>query len=408
MKILLVNDAATPLGGAEHMTLSLREAYRRRGHDALIFASTHGQHAGPCEADMTCRSFSGPAQGVARVYNPWAASAFRRAVKEFDPDVVHVRMFLTQLSPAIMPMLKGRPHLYHATDYMMVCPSGHMLRSDGEPCRTPAGRVCRGQGCVSAAMYPLISVQLKTLWRRLKYASAIVANSHNTKAMLEAGGVGPARVIWNGCDPTPARPPLEDDAVPTAVCVSRLEKEKGVQVLIEAFGQAAGKVPAARLVIAGDGSMRGELEARVAELGLSERVTFLGRVGREQQTELFKAAWVQVAPSLWREPFGIVAVEAAFRGTAAIVTGGGLAEIVEDGRTGYVVPMGDAEAMADRLVTVLSDRELAESLGRRGRERAERHFTLDTMAEQFLELYREIAPGVAEQPGAEDAEAVRG
>lgn len=390
MRILLVNDAATPLGGAEHLTLSLREAYRQRGHDAHVFASTYGGEAGVCEADATCRAFTGPAQGLMRVYNPWAVSGLKSAIARFDPDVIHVRMFLTQLSPAIMTVLKGRAHLYHATDYMMVCPTGHKMLPDGRPCDTPAGAVCRREGCVSAGMYLPIRLQMSLLSKGLSHANAIVANSHNTKHMLERDGVEPVRVIWNGCDPTPARPALTGP--PVAVCVSRLEREKGVHVLIDAFAQAAGRVAGATLRIAGDGSMRSALEQQVADHGLTERVTFLGRVDRDRQAELFADAWVQVAPSLWREPFGIVAVEAAFRGTAAIVTGGGLAEIVEDGHTGYVVPAGEAQPMGDRLAAVLADRELAEQLGRQGRDRAMREFTLDTMAERFLELYNEITP----------------
>lgn len=388
MKILLVNDAATPLGGAEHLTLSLREAYRKRGHEAHVFASTYGQHAGPCQADATCRSFTGPMQGLMRAYNPWASSGLKRAIQAYDPEVVHVRMFLTQLSPSIMPVLQGRPHLYHATDYMMVCPTGHKMLPDGSACDTPAGAVCREKGCVSSAMYLPIRMQTKLLRKGLSRASAIVANSHNTKALLERDGVTPVRVIWNGCKPTPARPPL--NGPPVAVCVSRLEKEKGVQVLIDAFAKAAVRVPDAKLRIAGDGSMRHELELQVEAHGLADRVTFLGRVERDKQGELFNDAWVQVAPSLWREPFGIVAVEAAFRGTAAIVTGGGLAEIVEDGSTGYVVPTGDADAMAKRLATVLSDRALAEMLGEQGRKRALKEFTLDTMADRFIDLYQDI------------------
>ncbi len=405
MKVLLVNDAATPLGGAEHLTLSLREVYRQRGHDAHIFASTYGEHAGECRADATCRAFTGPAQGLMRCYNPWSAAALKRAIKEFDPDVVHVRMFLTQLSPSIMPVLRGRPHLYHATDYMMVCPVGHKMLPDGRACDVPAGAVCRKEGCVSSGMYLPIRLQTSLLRKGLKHASAIVANSHNTKALLERDGVGPARVIWNGCVPAEARPPLNGE--PLAVCVSRLEKEKGVHILIDAFALAAERVPEAKLTIAGDGSMRAELEQQAANHGLSDRVTFLGRVERDQQAELFAKAWVQVAPSLWREPFGIVAVEAAFRGTAAVVTGGGLAEIVEDGSTGYVVPAGDAHAMADRLATILSDRALAELLGQHGRKRALHEFTLDTMADRFLELYREITtdpkPGPA--PAAKERHA---
>src|SRR5688572_7000123 len=103
MRILFVNDYATPTGGAEIMTLALRERLRERGHDARLFASCAGAGTTNGAAEYRCFGATTGFRTLLQVANPWAAQELRRALADFQPDVVHVRLFLTQLSPLILP-----------------------------------------------------------------------------------------------------------------------------------------------------------------------------------------------------------------------------------------------------------------------------------------------------------------
>src|SRR3954471_4377221 len=103
MKILLVHDYAMPVGGAEIRTLALRSALRRRGHDARLLASSAGLKPGQSQADYLCFGTLSRYRTLVQTLNPSAAWRLRRVLAEFRPDVVHVRMFLTQLSPLILP-----------------------------------------------------------------------------------------------------------------------------------------------------------------------------------------------------------------------------------------------------------------------------------------------------------------
>jgi len=109
MKILLLNDAATPGGGAEIMTIALREELRNCGHDARIFASSVQYGSQESVADYSCFGTTSNLRSINRVYNLSAYSKLKRVLKEFKPDVVHVRMFFTQLSPSILPLLYSVP-----------------------------------------------------------------------------------------------------------------------------------------------------------------------------------------------------------------------------------------------------------------------------------------------------------
>ena len=95
-----MNDYAEPFGGAEVAQEVLRDALRRRGHEVRIFAARPLMEGGQSLADYVCFGTVSRFRTLLQAFNPWAAFALRRTIAEFHPDVVHVRVFLTQLPPA--------------------------------------------------------------------------------------------------------------------------------------------------------------------------------------------------------------------------------------------------------------------------------------------------------------------
>jgi glycosyltransferase involved in cell wall biosynthesis len=158
---------------------------------------------------------------------------------------------------------------------------------------------------------------------------------------------------------------------PTMLYLGRLKKYKGVDLVIRALAALRdGGVPA-RLLIAGQGDARPELEKLVAELQVQDRCTFLGFVTDERKRELFRRSWVHVLASP-KEGWGISNLEAAACGTATVASDSpGLRDSVRDGTTGFLVPHGDVPALADRIGSILRDSELRDRLGRQAREFAQ-------------------------------------
>ncbi len=392
MRILLVNDYGTPTGGAELMLLGLRDALRSRGHDARLFTSSSSLFGSENMADHQCLGFASAARGLIQIANPSAFLRLRQVMRDFRPDVVHVRLFLSQLSPFILPLLKDVPAVFHAAWYRSICPIGTKMWPEGDPCTEHAGVACLRHRCFPVWAWPSAMLQLK-LWRHWRPAfNLLVANSHSTARLLQDEGLRPVEVVWNGVPRSPARPPL--GGRPTVVFAGRLVPEKGADVLVKAFAEVRSQLPEAELIIVGQGPERTRLQQLIDDLSLSASVRLLGHLSRAQMEERFAAAWVQAVPSRWREPFGIVAAEAMMRGTAVVVTNsGGLAEIVQDGRTGILTPPNDVHALARSLLTVLSNRALAESLGSSGREFALQNLTEDVFADRFLTIYEQLLHG---------------
>ncbi|MBD2073818.1 glycosyltransferase family 4 protein [Phormidium sp. FACHB-592] len=389
MKILLLHDYSTATGGAELQMLSLRQGLRDRGHQVRLLASRAQMVKSPLLSDYTCFGTTSKLQVLSQVVNPSAYLTLQRALYNFQPDVVHVRMFMWQLSPLILPLLRDVPCLYQTAVYKAICPLGTKVLPNGRSCKFVAGVVCWRSGCLTAQSWLPLMLQ-RQLWQRWRHVfDRVVALSHGMKAKLEAEGISPVEVVHNGVPERPMRPALQGP--PTAVFAGRLVPEKGVEVLLRAFAQVLPQVPQARLLIAGQGSEANFLQTLAAELGVSNSVNWLGHLPFAEMERHFEAAWVQVVPSQWEEPFGNVSTEAMMRGTAVIASAvGGQPEIVQDGVTGFLVPPGDVDALANPLLRLLWDRPLAEQMGQSGRQRALKHFSETQRTHRFIDIYQQI------------------
>lgn len=390
MRILLVNDYGVLHGGVESHLRALKDRLAGRGHAVRMLASSAGlERQAPSCADRNCLGTTSRFRTVLQSANPWAAAAMRSELAEFRPDVVHLNLFLTQLSPLILPLLKRVPCIYHAHWQRVVCPTGTRMLADGSVCQARFGLRCYRGGCLPPRDWVPLMLQMK-LWSRWRHSiDRIVANSEATRARLAEAGLENIELIQYGVLDRPQRPRLQEP--PSLAFAGRLVPEKGVEVLLRAFRLVLRNVPDAKLQIAGDGPQMQSLLRLAGALDLSDRVVFHGQLSPEEMERRLAVSWVQVVPSVWEEPFGLVAAEACMRGTAAVVSDhGGLAEIVIHERTGLRVPPGDAEALATALSTLLSDRTLAEEMGCRARIDARSRFSFDDYVERLCALYRQV------------------
>ena len=180
--------------------------------------------------------------------------------------------------------------------------------------------------------------------------------------------------------------------------VGRLVRKKGFDVLVDACGVLAERgVPFETHIIGPDGDHAEEIRARIAELGLSDRVLLPGRMGQTELCDAFRRADVfcmpcKVLENNDRDGIPNVLVEAMASGAPVVSTPvSGIPELVTDGDNGLLVTPGDPEALADALLRIENDRLLAEQLGRRAQETIREHFDGRSSAERLVALFREAA-----------------
>ena len=171
--------------------------------------------------------------------------------------------------------------------------------------------------------------------------------------------------------------------------VGRLNAQKGIGLLLDAL--AAMRQPA-ELDVIGDGQDRDTLREQATRLGVAGRVHWHGALPQPRLLEFYRAATALVVPSR-EEGFGLVAVEAQLCETPVVAfASGGLSDTIEDGVTGFLVPPGDAAAMAVALDLVVSS-EARQDVGRAGRQSALARFAPDSVARRYRKLYDSLLNG---------------
>jgi len=300
---------------------------------------------------------------------------------------------------------KARPEVIHAHTYgtNQVTVASRMRRRDGTPF------------VLTAHYHPPWSIEggwwrhrLRGFYDRvlaggiLSEASRLILQTKEEEALLGQLGLvlPPVSIVPPGYSPLPA-PAKDDEAFartfglegPYLLFVGRLASNKGLLALLEAFAPLSRRDPHATLVVVGeDGGMQAAFDGRVRELGLTGRVRRLGHVADERLlAAAYRDARALVLPSEY-EAFGLVLLEAMAQGTPVVASRvGGIPEVVEDGRTGLLVPSGSTEALGEALERIWTDPALARRLGEAGRTTVVPRYTWDRVADAVDRIYREVA-----------------
>ncbi|RKN50847.1 glycosyltransferase family 4 protein [Micromonospora endolithica] len=227
-----------------------------------------------------------------------------------------------------------------------------------------------------------------------------------TRVRLERAlhGVTDLRRLAPGVDTDTYHPSVDGEPVrlrlgladrPVVVCVSRLVPRKGQDMLIRALPEIRRRVPDAALLIVGGGPYRATLEKLARQSGVERDVVFTGSVPTAELPAHYAAGDVYAMPCRTRnrgldvEGLGIVYLEASATGLPVVAgDSGGAPDAVREGETGYVVPGRDVAALADRVATLLADRDLARHLGAAGRAWVEREWRWETQAQRLTTLLR--------------------
>jgi glycosyltransferase involved in cell wall biosynthesis len=352
MRVLLVTDWNSNAGGAESYIMTLRDSLRAAGDDVRLLACGASLNDELLPHEKIRGSDRVAAQAFLQIVNPFAVARVREVRREFRPDVAFVSHFAYHLSPAALVGLRDLPTVVSVMDYKSVCPIGTKLLPDNNLCAVPAGVVCQQKGCVSAAHWLRDRPRYALIKSALSRVSRVVSPSKWIQRELAAAGVRAEHVPLSVPAPSSGfrRAPA---AAPLFVYCGRLSREKGVDLLIRAFARALYAVPDAQLRIVGDGPERAALEDLVEMLDAGDNVAFAGRVTHQGVEAELTEAWALIAPSIWAEPFGLVALEAAVHGVPVIASAtGGLAELVEDKISGLLFPNGNERALSECIVAI--------------------------------------------------------
>ena len=340
MNILAVNwlDIDNPqAGGAEVHFFELFQRLAERGHRVRLLAS--GWEG--CQGRATVSGIDVHRVGQRHSFAAQARRAFSGLLGADPPDIVvedinKLPLYLTTLCNT--PFCAMIPHLFGTTAFRVAS--------------VPA-----------ATMVWLAERPIPWVYRRAGFH----AISESTRDDLVVRGVprDRIRVIHPGVAPAAGPPePVSPENPPFFLYVGRLKRYKGVDVALRALTIARREIPDITLRIAGSGDDLARLTGLARELDIEGAVRFLGYVSEDEKAPLFRGTVANVFPSP-KEGWGMTIVEAAACGTPSLASDSpGLRDSVRHGESGFLVPHGDAVAMAERMVALVRDEELRARLGR--------------------------------------------
>jgi glycosyltransferase involved in cell wall biosynthesis len=403
MRILFCNKYNYPFSGTEAYLFELMEMMRTHGHEVALFsmADDRGEPTSYDRHFVEHIDFKARA-GLLRkarlaghaIYSTEARRKIRAMIHDFRPDIAHVRNIYHHLSPSILWELKaqGVPVVYHLNDFKLLCPSYNLV-SSGKTCEAcKQGKFWRA---LRSECYPGLGA------RATLVAEAYVHRWLGTYRKCVDRFLAPSQFVrekfvehgWDGSkfEVLPhfqkvgqARSSLAV-AAPVVYC-GRLSAEKGVDDLLHAIRQ----VPEVRLVIAGEGPQRSELQELAICLGLGN-VEFVGHIGPAERDALIARSRFTVLPSHAYETLGKTILESYAQSRAVVSTDlGSRREFVRHGETGLLYRCGDVNKLAQAIAMLAANPAIAEEMGRTGWELVRSKHKPEEHYERLAGLYEEL------------------
>jgi glycosyltransferase involved in cell wall biosynthesis len=298
-----------------------------------------------------------------------------RVFREFRPEVLHTHVHV--LRYVLPSMLYFKPSLMLHTVH-------NLAEWEVEPRARFLQRFAFNHGVVPVAVAREVAVSLQRLYK-----------------------IPPCHVVWN-CIPTdlyafPKTPRAEWRAKERFAesdvlfgCVARFAAQKNHMLLLESFARGPASDPRAHLVLAGGGDLLEQAKVRANDLGLSRRVHFLGI--RTDIPDLLGALDAFVLSSNYEgNPLSVI--EAMAAGLPIVSTAaGGVPELIENGREGFIVQPGDLAGLADSMTFLLNHENARKSMGGAAARRAKEHFDISAMLTAYEELYETLGSGKSPRP----------
>jgi glycogen(starch) synthase len=365
MRILFWSETFWPvIGGVEVLAVRLLSALRERGHQFAVVTS-YGAPGAPPERIL----------GDIPVYRlPFELALAKRDIEQ----LVRARREVADLKRSFRPNLVHEYHLGRSALFHL-----ETVRARPVPMLATLHQVHRAE-------FLRPDEVIGTALRRADWVTSCsaVVLSQTTERVPEIAAR--SSVILNSLEAPALLPePLPFDR-PRLLCLGRVQEQKGFDLALMAFASLRERFPDLRLVVAGDGSERASLERWAVELGIADRVDFLGWVVPQDVPALINAATIVLMPSR-HEGLPIVALQAAQMARPVVATPvDGLSEVMVHGESGLLVEPEDSRALAEAIAFLLERPEVARGMGEAARRRAQEVFSWERHVDAYDTLYRRL------------------
>lgn len=394
MKILVACDYGGPWGGAQIAMLNEVQGLRDEGHEVKLVSSDYRAADGHPQADyiFPCHRVNTREIGpyIRIIYNRRSKKCIAGAVKDFFPDVIHLHLFTQQISPSIFYLSRDIPIVATVHDCSMFCPTGNKFISSSQRiCNYDWGKVCYAEKCISLLKYP--QMFLRSLLIRSKEQNVVWVAPSNfmQKELLKAGFTNVEREPYGFNLKNYDYVPLQKrEKNMTALFFSRLDYSKGTHNLVYAFEKVLKEIPDAELVIVGSGSQFNNVQQLVKKMDLDTHVRLQGWQDQSTVKALHRRASLLIAPFIGPDNQPLIVCEAMLLGTPVVATNvGGLADLIENGKNGFLVAPNDNDLLAQKIIQILQENDMAQEFSAKARQKAEEIFEMGNHIKRLIGIY---------------------
>lgn len=364
MKVLLINNLHRKRGGADVVYFNTAKLLEANGHEVCFFSIKTGDMESVGDTSLFAPSqdkegFIGRVRDYC--YNKSAATSIQKVIDVYHPDIAHVHLIWGGLSPSILEVLQCNhiPVVHSVHDYRMICPAYTFRSIDGRICEKCKGGKyykCVLKRCSKGSLAQSVLMAFEMYNRNRKYSPTnlidgfVFVSEFARQKHLEFNSAFkrvPSIVLynfWSGDRPDFSTSVTKSDSY--YLYYGRLSREKGIHTLFSAFS----KRPDLLLKVVGDGPEREEL-VNYCQLNKVSNIEFLGYKTGNELFDIVSGARFVCVPSEWYENNPMTIIESYALGTPVIGAKiGGIPEIIEVGKTGYVFESGNVNELVDLLV----------------------------------------------------------
>lgn len=392
MKILLITDHHGSAGGAEQYFFELKARLKKIPTLEIISLGF-----GPkTESGKDFYVFKAATKNISKLF--WRFFLHRglyrklqRLIKEFAPDVIHLHN-AKQYSRTLIKVIQDYPIVQTVHDFSYICPTAQNLHQDLQVCESGLSKKCFWQHRAKHSIfaYLLLVFAWQDLRLRLsRCVSAFITPSPLLATYLQKKALKNVHYIPPFVQLATATPQVRTPM--HFLYAGNLNSQKGVPLLIEAFAHACTTLKDKRLqlTIAGTGKAEAQLLQRVADLGLSAQIHFVG--WQSDLSSYYQTVTALIFPSIGMEAFGLVMTEAMSHACPIIAVNRGTAAwLVQDQQTGLLFDPLKQNDLAEKILTLAKQPQLAAQFGQAAQARVSELFDNEKSLKEILRLYKEV------------------
>lgn len=403
MKILLANKFHWNKGGSEKYYFELGELLKEHGHEVAYFSMKNDKNISTGDKEYFVEEIDlntgSKLKALDVIYSKANYKKMIEAIEDFKPDVIHVNNFQRQLSASIIKAAndKNIPVVFTAHDVQAICPAIIMQDRNGNTCELCSGGKyynCVKKSCNKGSKAKSIIGALEGYYYRInkiysKGISKIITPSNFVRSKFLNDGYKSEHVI---CLPNYIN--IGDYDVETkdegyAFFFGRLSKEKGVINLIEAFS----KIDNGRLVIAGEGPEKENIEKIVKSKKLKNRITLVGQLNKDGVIEYISKSKFVVVPSTCNENCPYSVIETMAVGKPIIASNnGGIPELVVNDESGFTYKFDDINELAEKMNVLFEDDFLVKKFSKKAKELS-KQYDKEEYYKKIIKIYKDVIKG---------------